>query len=793
MAATLALTPVALIGCGDDDDNGVGPGTGGSAGTPNKAGNGGSAGDAAGGSAGNTPGACTPSAGLARAAGVACSEARRVCAQQFSFDPATSTRAGEIVSVQVRGNFLADTAWGTGPYMTLDGADGKWKATLELPPGKEVEYQFYVLHAGEAWNAGEWLKDPAGEKVTPACEQPACPTAPELWSPKQTCASQPPTKEGQTFDWRDAVIYFAFVDRFYNADVNNDGKVPGVEDAANYLGGDYAGVKAKIDSNYFTDLGVNTLWLTVPFDNVDNYASPKAPEDQCAGDNQYNVACFAYTGYHGYWPIDQWPLASEGVNRTEDRFGTEEELRQLVKAAHDKGIKVVFDYAMVHVHEESPLYKDALNNPASPYVDWFTPKYAVNETGEYIDSAGAVIVDAQGKPYTSVAPAAGQPANPNYLTTGQIEKLPATHPLAVSKFECTCGTDICAWDGTSENPTIGERCWFQGYLPHLNYKNQAARDYSIGAALRFLQDIGADGFRLDAVKHINEAWYTSLRAKLNEYLASTPGLEKERFYLVGETYDFNSRYNLDRFIDPATKLDGQFDFPFRAQAARTILKRDPDVGLDTFARFMESNDDYYGCDAVMSPWIGNHDVGRPIHIAEDLWDQYSDAKDRAWTNQPPQPAAAEPYERLANAFAVMMTNPGAPLIYYGDEFGLAGAGDPDNRRAFFDAQGNYAPNPNQQLLNDRLKKYTAIRAQHSSLRRGVRTTLAASKDVWVYKMANTDGSDEVFVALNRADAAASSCGDLPAGAYTDLVTSADVQGESLTIPPRQTLVLVKKP
>jgi glycosidase len=831
LAGAMVLAPLALIGCGDDDDNNPGnSGSGGSAGSNPMQGSGGGPMMGGGGSSGG-PGACTPSTGLTRTAGQACADSQLVCRQPFVFDPAkyTGTDTRPIVSVEVRGGYLADTAWGTGIYMTLDAADGKWKGLAELTPSKEIEYKYYILRQGDAWNGGEWINDPdnnppeGNSKVAPSCT-PECAKRDELWSPKANCAPQPATPAGQTWDWRDAVIYFTFVDRFFNGNPANDAPVPNpapdqtIEPIANYEGGDYAGIIQKIEANYFNDLGVNTLWVTVPFDNPDNYASPTAPTDQCDGDDQYGVACFRYTGYHGYWPMEQWPVSSPDGNRTEEKFGTEDELKDLVAKAHANGIKVVFDYAMVHVHEESGIYKEFLDYAKAKALGtappagglgvnehWFTPKYAVDEQGYYIrpvtDSGGnlegVARVLANGNlpvKYTDFpAPqlALSDPANAaEYLPPGVV---------IGDLFECNCsGETICNWDGKVDKnlnidlPTIGERCWFQGYLPHLNYKDapgatpNPARDYSLDAAERFISEVGADGFRLDAVKHIDRAWYTELRTRLEARGSA------EHFYLVGETYDFNQRYNLDRFIDPATALDGQFDFPFRAQAARAVLKRDENVGLDVLAHFMETNDEYYGCGAVMSTWLGNHDVGRPIHIAEGLWDQYSDAKDRAWTNQPQQPTTPEPYERLATGFAVMMTNPGAPLIYYGDEFGLAGGGDPDNRRVFFDNAGNYNANPQQLILNARLKAYTKIRAEHSSLRRGVRTTLTASKDVWVYKMSNTDGTDEVFVAINRSDTAASSCGDLPAGAYTDLVTNTDKQGESLTIDPRSALILVKK-
>ncbi|HEU4412200.1 MAG TPA: alpha-amylase family glycosyl hydrolase [Polyangiaceae bacterium] len=830
LAGAMVLAPLALIGCGDDDDN---PGTGGNGGTGGSGTMQGSGGGPAMGSAGSGggPGACVASAGLVRTPGGACADTLLVCRQQFVFDPAkyTGTDTRPIVSVEIRGNYLADTAWGTGVYMTLDAADGKWKGLLELAKDKEVLYQYYILREGDAWNGGEWIKDPDNDpgategnsKVTPTCT-PECARRDEAWSPKAACEPQPATPAGRTWDWRDAVIYFAFVDRFFNGNTQNDAPVPNpavdqpIQEIANYAGGDYAGVIAKINANYFNDLGVNTLWVTVPFDNPDQYSSPTAPADQCDGTDQYSVACYRYTGYHGYWPLDQWPAEppADG-NRTEEKFGTEQELKDLVTAAHAKGLKVIFDYAMVHVHEDSPIYQEFLDfvkggkvpvpNGKGVNQHWFTPKYAVDEQGYYIRP----VFDTEGnlEGVARVFATGGVPVRyidfpaPQLVTTdpdNAANYLPPGVALA-DLFECNCsGETICNWDGKVDKnlginlPTIGERCWFQGYLPHLNYKDapgatpNPARDYSLDAAERFITEVGADGFRLDAVKHIDRAWYTELRTRLE-----AKGLP-EHFYLVGETYDFNQRYNLDRFIDPATMLDGQFDFPFRAQAARAILKRDADIGMDTLAHFMDTNDEYYGCTAVMSTWLGNHDVGRPIHIAEGLWDQYSDAKDRAWTNQPVQPGTREPYERLATGFAVMMTNPGAPLIYYGDEYGLAGAGDPDNRRVFFDDAGNYAANEHQQALNTKLKAYTKIRKDHSALRRGVRTTITASKDVWIYKMTDAAGGDEVFVAVNRADAAATSCGDLPAGAYVDLVTNTDKQGESLTIDPRSALILVKK-
>jgi glycosidase len=114
----------------------------------------------------------------------------------------------------------------------------------------------------------------------------------------------------------------------------------------------------------------------------------------------------------------------------------------------------------------------------------------------------------------------------------------------------------------------------------------------------------------------------------------------------------------------------------------------------------------------------------------------------------------------------MMTSPGIPLIYYGDEIGLAGGGDPDNRRMMpWDDAGL---NPHQRALRAKVAKLARIRAAHKNLSRGRRETLFADQDVWVFKMAGCDGLDAVYVAINRADAERGAPG-LPPGRYVDLL------------------------
>src|SRR3569833_1491603 len=113
-------------------------------------------------------------------------------------------------------------------------------------------------------------------------------------------------------------------------------------------------------------------------------------------------------------------------------------------------------------------------------------------------------------------------------------------------------------------------------------------------------------------------------------------------------------------------LDGQFDFHLRAKLIQSVIMRAQDTNMQGLDGFLAANESLYGA-GIMSTFIGNHDVPRSIHFAEDtpMWDnEWSDGKDRAWSGQPSPPGNNAPFERLANAFAILYTTKGIPLVYY---------------------------------------------------------------------------------------------------------------------------------
>lgn len=521
------------------------------------------------------------------------------------------------------------------------------------------------------------------------------------------------------FDWRDAIIYFLFVDRFFDGNAANDAPpFVGVTPSADYAGGDWAGVTYEIREGYFDQLHVNVLWITVPIKNADDVA-------ELGTDGVH-----ALTSYAGYWPEDPTTV--------EPRFGSAADLAELVVTAHTHGIKVLFDYPMADLHTESALYQQHQNDSPA----WFTPS-------------------------------------------------------------CVCGQLGCT-DGTT--------CWATPYLAHYDFTNPAALTFSVNSAISLLQQNGNDGFRLDAVQSVTQNWLSTLRPAIQSQILAgeTP---HERFFILGDTEDFQNRALIASFTNPHSMLDGQLDYPLRIRLIESVLMRStqnmltPDdltysrsapPGMTGLAQFMDSNDAFYPTGTVMATFLGNHLLPRSISYGEQTLPAWlseddpanpsaSDGESTAWVNTPPvvEPDA-NAYQRLANAFAVIFTNKGAPLIYYGDEIGMEGAGDPDNRRLM---RFGSSLNANQIAMLAQMQQLLSLRAAHPAMRRGNRTTLEVTEDLWVYSMATPPGDptpDTVFVAVNRSDSDLTTTA-LPTG-VTELVTGSAVDPATVTIPARQTRI-----
>ena len=158
----------------------------------------------------------------------------------------------------------------------------------------------------------------------------------------------------------DEVIYFLLPDRFANGDPSNDsGGLSGdrlatgydATDPGFYHGGDLRGLIDQLD--YIQSLGTTAIWLTPSFANKPVQGTPGTES----------------AGYHGYWITD--------FTQIDPHLGTNEEMKELIDAAHDKGMKVFFDIITNHTADvidyregqytyrskQSSPYRDASGTP----------------------------------------------------------------------------------------------------------------------------------------------------------------------------------------------------------------------------------------------------------------------------------------------------------------------------------------------------------------------------------------------------------------------------------------------
>ena len=449
------------------------------------------------------------------------------------------------------------------------------------------------------------------------------------------------------FRWQDAVLYYAFTDRFVDGDTSNDHPVdnPNVAGPANFHGGDLRGVKQKIDDGYFEKLGVNTIWVA-PLNKNPDTAYQESPEPHRW-----------YTGYHGYWPVSSTEI--------DPHIGTARDLNELIEDAHGHGMKVIADLVLHHVHELHPWWKE--------HRDWF----------------------------------------------GTLDLPDGRKNLRL-------------WDEQQFTT------WFEPYLPSFDFSKDAPVRALIDNSIWWANTYKLDGFRLDAVKHILPSFWWKFRAALREQVkrpADSP------LYLVGET--FKDRAGIMSFVGP-NMLDGQFDFPLYDQIRETLGENKGD--LTALDDALTASEKVYGKETLMSPLIGNHDKGRFMAYADgDLPTAHGEKEEEVGWKNPPTVNDPKNYTKLELAQALLMAIDGVPMVYYGDEIGMTGAGDPDNRR---DMRFGDKVTPDEDRVLENFRKLGALRQRHPALRYGSRRTLTAGHDLYAFARAQL--ADRVVVLFNRA-------------------------------------------
>jgi glycosidase len=335
---------------------------------------------------------------------------------------------------------------------------------------------------------------------------------------------------------------------------------------------------------------------------------------------------------------------------------------------------------------------------------------------------------------------------------------------------CICGTDGCDWTARRLD------CLFRDYMPDLNWEVTDASEQVIEDSLYWLERFDLDGFRVDAVKHVVDGAVFNLGLRVRERF-ETAGTE---YFLMGETaqgWDGSSgpteggnpeNYGIiSRYITPFG-LHGQFDFVLYYAAALQFLGDHPGRGMAHVDFWTKASLAHYPRGSVMTPYIGSHDTSRFISLTA-----HPSLANNKWENLPPQPDWDEPYDRMYVALAWLMAAPGAPLLYYGDEYGEFGGADPDNRHVMrFGA--DLSARETRQL--ERVRLLGRARADLVGLRRGAYRTLHADDDLLV--VARGEGEDLVLAVVNRGATPRSETLPIPRDVAAEGTTFEDALGSA---------------
>ena len=359
---------------------------------------------------------------------------------------------------------------------------------------------------------------------------------------------------------------------------------------------------------------------------------------------------------------------------------------------------------------------------------------------------------------------------------------------------CECGSPGCDWTEHRLD------CLFHDYMPDVNWEKPEVAEAMIGDALWWLERFDLDGLRVDAVKHVEDLAIFNLSTRVHEEFERA-GTE---YFLLGETAmgwaghsieDNLSEYGtISRYIGP-WGLNGQFDFVLYHAVSYNVFAYDT-YGLIHADYWTRASLDHYPADAIMTPYIGSHDTQRLLSLADPA---AASVVYNKWPDQglPVAPAAAEPYQRLGVGLAWTLTLPGAPLLYYGDEYGEFGASDPDNRHMWRAIGERSAA---EDALFAMVSKIGGARRASPALRRGGYSTLLAEDSVLAY--ARHTASELAIVILNHGDAPATRTLTIPAtlpAPPTTFTNALDPTGPtiavsggelSVTVPARSAAILL---
>lgn len=378
---------------------------------------------------------------------------------------------------------------------------------------------------------------------------------------KETQKNEDMTHVKTPFVWEAANLYFLLTDRFNNGDTSNDVNFERTKETAKlrgFEGGDLKGITQKIEDGYFSDLGINAIWMTPIVEQI------HGGTDEGTG--------ITY-GFHGYWTKDWTSI--------DPNFGTKEDLNALVAAAHKRGIRIVLDVVMNHTGPVTPV------DPVWP-DEWVRTDPTCDYT-TYDATISCTLVKNL----------------PDILTESNAAvELP---PQLIAKWK-------------SEGRYEQEVAELDAFFERTGHP-RAPRFYIMKWLTDYITEFGVDGFRVDTVKHVEETVWPEFKIEcdfaFNQWKTNNPEavLDGNEFYLVGEVYGYGisseKNYNLSgttiNYFENAFNSLINFEFKYNAASM------DYESLFVKYADALQGPLKNYG---VLN-YLSSHDDGQPFDASRE--------------------------------------------------------------------------------------------------------------------------------------------------------------------------------
>ncbi|RLD26146.1 MAG: alpha-amlyase [Bacteroidetes bacterium] len=470
------------------------------------------------------------------------------------------------------------------------------------------------------------------------------------------------------FVWEGANLYFLLTDRFNNGDSSNDINFDRTKEAGKlrgFEGGDIKGITQKIKDGYFTDLGINAIWMTPIVEQI------HGGTDEGTG--------ITY-GFHGYWTKD-WTAI-------DPNFGTKEDLHELVKIAHKKGIRILLDAVINHtgpVTEKDTVWPE----------EWVRTEPQCNYQS-----------------YESTITCTLVKNLPDIKTeSNEAVELP---PQLIEKWKA---------EGSYEQEIDELNAFFErtGYP-------RAPRFYIIKWLTDYITEFGIDGYRVDTVKHTEEYVWQEFKTECDyaftTWKENNPDkvLDDNAFYLVGEIYNYV--VSSGKYFDFGDKKVNYFDNSFQSlinfEFKWNVKQQDTETLFKRYSNILNSDLKGYGT----LNYLNSHDDGQPFDGNRN-----------------------KPFETATK----LLLSPGTSQVYYGDESARSLVIEGTVGDATLRSNMNWndiETNKETQAVLSHWQKLGRFRANHPAVGAGTHQIITQEPYVFYRSYFKGDYKDEVVVGLD---------------------------------------------